>query len=123
MHRNALRRLLHARRLTVSLVAAALSHRWFERPMRNRSLRFGPVTPGRLAPLVVVGIVAATLGVGTVSAASSGFDAEAASAKLHKLSRGTTPPGSAPRRPTATLSDARSGNPPTFAIFGDSVER
>ncbi|MFN8051316.1 MAG: acyltransferase family protein [Acidimicrobiales bacterium] len=137
--------------VVLTLALATLSHRWFEGPVRRREFRLGGLGLDRLAPALVIALVALTF---VPAGKAAGFDAEAAASSLRDLSRATAKAGTAPASSTPGAANgtsepgAASGStspgstapgstapvavegasaarpaatPPTFAIFGDSV--
>jgi len=105
--------------IAVVLVLAALSHQWFEQPLRRGTLRIARLSVNRLAPVAIVVVVGLTLLPGGVSSANTGFDADAAKAQLQEIQSDQSIPASttAPQSPA----EVETVPPPRFAVFGDSV--
>lgn len=108
--------------VVLTLLLATLSHQWFETPLRRRSVRLGPLTPARLAPVAVLALVAGTLLAPAADPALGGFDADRAGAELDDLASRSVQVAGISTPPKTTVADAPPPVPtPSLAIFGDSV--
>ena len=122
--------------VTLSLLLAELSARFFERPVRERQgvLGVAALRPALMAPVAVVALIAGSIALSPAGRASTAFDAEAALARIRRINRSTAVATTTPPAPTtapaaaapapAALPAAAPRPPapaPTIALFGDST--
>lgn len=103
--------------VAVTLVLATVSYRYFETPLRQANSRIGPLALAPAAAFFAAAFVSTTLIAPTTSPAQVGFDAEVAAKQLNGLAAHVSA-----RESTATSTPTPSAaEPPTIAVFGDSV--